>query len=162
MIYEWKFFAFFPEQPITTLEYKSLMLLSNIVREHPGVFLASVARHICCGTFMFFGMVASIGCISHMERYELVLMVGAGLFSAGFIITCQESRATENLHAQSGARIHQYRSRCKSHYERLEAMSFSPMNCQLGWIMYTFDQLTFLEFMHFLFDKVLMFILLYC
>ena len=138
------------------------MLLSNIVREHPGVYLASIARHICCGSFIFFGMVVSIGCINQMDRYQLVLMVGAGLFSAGFIISFQESRATENVYAHSCARIHQYRSDCKSKYKRLQAMSLTPMSSHLGWILYTFDHITFLEFMDFLFDKVLMFTLLYC
>lgn len=148
---------------ITCREYRSFQIFSNIMREHPGVFLTSVARHICCGTFIFFGIVAYIGCINNVDSntYQILLALGAILFFAGFVITVQESRTVSKAFLASSNRIRKFRNE-QSKYNRLQAKSFRCLQVKFGWILYTFDQPQFLNFMQFLFDKVLIFRYVYC
>ena len=146
---------------MTSQEYQSFCVLSNIMKEYSGIFLASVARHACCGTFMIFGIVVNIACRSQHEEYLLVTATGAFLFVAGFLITVNESRATQIVRSASSQMIQQLKKN-ESKYESKRANSFRPLETQFGWVMYTFDVPQFRNFMLYLFDKVVIFRLLYC
>ena len=152
---------FSAEIQMTFQEYQSFQVLSNIMREYSGIFLASVARHLCCGTFIFFGIVVNIACINQLKDYLTLIAIGATLFIAGFLIIFQESRVTQIVHLSSSQTIQRFKKN-ESKCESLKANSFRPLRTQFGWIMYTFDVLQFLTFMQYLFDKVVIFRLLYC
>lgn len=99
----------FPDQQIITFqEYQCFQVLSNIMTEYSGIYLTSINRHICCGTFIFFGIVATFECMSKVEGYQIVAMVGFMLFSGGFVITFQESRVTQKMHVASSSRIQHF------------------------------------------------------
>jgi len=156
---DWNF-TLFSEIQITFHEYQSFFVLSNIMREYSGIFLTSVARHIFCGAFIFFGISANIARIKQLEDYRLMIAIGATSFPAGFVIAFKESRVTQKLCMVSSQRIQQFK-RSKFKYESLKAKSLQPIQSKFGWMLYTFDVRQFLTFMQYLFDKVVIFRLLY-
>jgi len=159
-------FFFALEVQLTTGEYRSFQVLSNIICEYGGVYLASVARHVCCGSFIFFGIIASLSCLHEKleEDYlvPLAILLGFNLFVAGFVITVQESRLTHMLRIASSNRIQYYLDHSEGKYERLVVKSYRPDQVKFGWHLYTFNELQFLNFLQFLFDKVVIFVLVFC
>jgi len=146
---------------MTSHEYQSFQVLSNIMQEYSGIFLGSVARHMCCASFMFFGIVINLACFSQLKGHLILTEIGVTIFVAGFLITFQESRVVQILRLTSLQTIQRLKN-SKSKYESLKAYSFKPILTQFGWIMYTFDVPQFLTLMQYLFDKVIIFGLLYC
>jgi len=91
-----------------------------------------------------------------------MMVAGGILFFAGFVITVQESQITQKIFTASYSRIVQYKAEANSKLKRLKAKSNRTVEVKSGWILYSFDKSQFLQFMQFLFDKVIIFTLMIC
>jgi len=84
------------------------------------------------------------------------------MFAAGLITLFQESRVTQKILIASSRSLTRFRVQAKSKYARLTVKSYRTLKVQYGWILYVFDMPQFLRFMQFLFDKVIIFMLVVC
>ena len=92
----------------------------------------------------------------------LSIAVGAILLVSGFNIVIYESQITQKVYNASSCWTLRIKVDAKSRLASLKAKSNRPLELKLGWILYTFDNNQFLEFMQFLLDKVILFTLMIC
>jgi len=90
------------------------------------------------------------------------MCIGAILFAAVFILLYQESQLTQKVVNASRRSLYRFRVQATSKYRRLRVKSFQGVNVQYGWILYRLDERQFLNFMQFIFDKVIIFLLVIC
>jgi len=158
--------TFFTGVRLQFQEYVHLQIIWNSIFEHPGIYLSSIARHVCCGSFMLFSIVANTGCMHKKLKDDstiaITMVIGAIVFAAGFICTFQEARITQKNVIASSSTILRFKAEANSRFTCLKAKSILRFRCELGWILYRFDGHQFLEFLQFILDKVILFTLMIC
>lgn len=147
-------------------DYICFQIMWNCCVEHAGIYLSSIARHACCGSFMLSSVVANTSCMHRKFKDDstiaITIVIGAMVFVAGFIGAFQEARHTQaNLKATSSM-ILRFKAAVSSKLTRLKVISLMRLRFKLGWNMYTFDAPQFLHFLQFLLDKVILFTLIIC
>jgi len=93
-----------------------------------------------------------------------LLIIGGIIVGAGFLIVFGESLVTDRVVVSSSHRIQQFeRKVLKSKCEWLRIQSLHVFQIKgEGTGSYTFDDRQFLNFLQFILDKVVVFILVYC
>jgi len=134
--------------------------------ENSGIYLSSISRHVCCGSFMLFSIVNNTGCMHRKLNDDstttILLAAGVIIFGAGFICTIQEARITQKHLIASSFTLLRFKAEANSRFFRLKVKSLLPFKTTLGWIMYSFDGRQFLQFLQFILDKVIIFTLMIC
>ena len=147
-------------------EYICFKIMWNFMVEHPGIHLSSIARHACCSSFILFSVVGNTSCMHRKYKDDSTIatsiVVGAILFATGFIGALQEARMTQKNEIAAFSTLLRFKAAVNSKFTRLKVKSLLPLKMKLGWIMYTFGGLQFLELLQFLLDKVIIFTLMIC
>jgi len=107
-----------------------------------------------------------MNCIHRKLRQQsqilIVICIGAVFLFGTINVLFHESLLTQKVVNASRRSLYDFRVQAKSKYERLRVKSLQLLNVQYGWIFYRLDKRQFLNFTQFIFDKVIIFLLVIC
>jgi len=144
------------------MDYKCFYLVFNFIDRECKNCALRVSRHFMAGGFLFTGNTLIFACLSKNLNPVVLLTTGFVFSLGGICCPWVESAVCQSVIYASKMRIRSYFSKDMSKYERRCVRLLRPLTYAGGSNFYVFDNSTFLSFLLFVYDKVVLVSLLTC